>query len=194
MADIKSLCVYCGSQVGHNPAHRALAVAVGRGAAQRNMDLVYGGGGIGLMTVAADAALAAGGKVIGVIPNHLAEAEIRHAGLTELLLTDSMHERKAAMFDRADAFAVLPGGLGTLDEFFEILTWRQIGLHDKPVFIVESDGYWAGLRDLIDHIVTEGFASANVESLYGVVEGADALFAALGAAPDPATGPTRERL
>lgn len=194
MAQISSLCIYCGSQKGRDPAHTALATAIGRRVAERGMTLVYGGGGIGLMTVAADAALAAGGRVVGVIPTHLAEAEIRHEGLSELLLTESMHERKAAMFDRADAFAILPGGLGTLDEFFEILTWRQIGLHDKPVVVVENAGYWAPLKAMIDHVVAEGFASERARALVTFVDGADGLFAALDAAPEPARGPSRDRL
>jgi len=194
MAQINSLCIYCGSRIGTNPAHRTLAVDVGKGVAKRGWTLVYGGGGIGLMTVAADAALAAGGKVVGVIPTHLADAEIRHVGLSELLLTESMHERKAAMFDRADAFAVLPGGLGTLDEFFEILTWRQIGLHDKPVIVVDNDKYWAPLEQLVDQVVNEGFASDTAHRLFSVVDGVEALFEALAAAPDPITGSRPDRL
>ena len=194
MAQIKSLCIYCGSKAGTNPAHRALAVEVGAGVANRGWTLVYGGGGIGLMTLAADAALTAGGKVIGAIPTHLANSEIRHVGLSELILTDSMHERKAAMFDRADAFAVLPGGLGTLDEFFEILTWRQIGLHDKPVIVVDNDKYWAPLEQLVDQVIGEGFASESAHELFSVVDGAEAMFDALAAAPDPTIGPRPDRL
>lgn len=188
MARISSLCIYCGSKTGTNPAHRALAVNVGKGAARRGWTLVYGGGGIGLMTVAADAALAAGGKVVGVIPKHLANAEIRHVGLSELLLTESMHERKAAMFDLADAFAVLPGGLGTLDEFFEILTWRQIGLHDKPIIVVDSDNYWAPLERLVDQVISEGFASNAAHQLFSVVDSVEELFETLAHGPDPASG------
>ena len=124
------------------------------------IEIVFGGGRIGLMGLLADAALDAGGKVIGVIPGALRDAELAHPGLTELVITGSMHERKRVMAERSDAFAVLPGGIGTLDEMFEIVTWRQLGLHDKPVFLVDIDGYWQPLRALLDHMVGAGVRRA----------------------------------
>ena len=193
MKRIEALCVYCGSSKGKDPRHAALARTLGGEIAARGITLVYGAGGIGLMTEVADAVLAAGGRVVGVIPSHLARAEVQHGGLSETILVDSMHQRKEIMFKRADAFAVLPGGLGTLDEFFEILTWRQIGLHDKPVVILESDGYWAPLRALLDAVVVEGFAPPNAHGLYHVAESVAELFDVLEAAPAPAIAQSPER-
>ena len=193
MKRIEALCVYCGSNKGKDPRHAALARTLGGEIAARGITLVYGAGGIGLMTEVADAVLAAGGRVVGVIPSHLAHAEVQHGGLSETILVDSMHQRKEIMFKRADAFAVLPGGLGTLDEFFEILTWRQIGLHDKPVVILDSDGYWAPLRVLLDAVVTEGFAPPKTHGLYHVAESVAELFDVLEAAPAPAIAQAPER-
>ncbi len=185
MKKLEALCVYCGSAKGKDPRHAALARALGNEIAARDITLVYGGGGIGLMTEVADAALAGGGHVVGVIPKHLARAEVQHGGLSETITVDSMHARKELMFLRADAFAVLPGGFGTLDEFFEILTWGQIGLHDKPIVILDSDNYWAPLHALLDGVVDEGFASPTAHGLYQVAESISALFALLEAAPEP---------
>lgn len=193
MKRIEALCVYCGSNKGNDPRHADLARTLGGEIAARGVTLVYGGGGIGLMTEVADAVLAAGGRVVGVIPSHLARVEVQHGGLSETILVDSMHQRKEIMFKRADAFAVLPGGLGTLDEFFEILTWRQIGLHDKPVVILESDGYWAPLRALLDAVVAEGFAPPKAHALYHVAESVAELFDFLEAAPEPAIAQAPER-
>ena len=194
MATIKSICVYCGSQTGHDAAYRATAKAFGGALAQRGITLIYGAGGIGLMTIVADAVLANGGKVVGVIPKHLARIEVQHGGLTETVITDSMHVRKQAMFDRADAFVVLPGGFGTLDEFFEILTWKQIGLHDKPLMLLDGDGYWGPLRALLDHVVDRGFASSRAQTLFTVVETIDALFGELERAPEPEPPAPSDRL
>ncbi len=193
MKRIEALCVYCGSKMGNDPRHAALARALGAEIAARGITLVYGGGGIGLMTEVADAVLAAKGRVVGVIPSHLARAEVQHGGLSEAILVDSMHQRKEIMFKRADAFAVLPGGLGTLDEFFEILTWRQIGLHDKPVVILDSAGYWAPLRALLDAVVAEGFAPPAARALYHVAESVTQMFQVLEAAPEPAISEAPER-
>ncbi len=159
----------------------------------RGITLVYGGGGIGLMAVLADAVLAGGGRVIGVIPEHLARIEVSHTGLTETVVTDGMHLRKREMFDRADAFAVLPGGFGTLDEFFEVLTWKQIGLHDKPVAVLDN-GYWAPLQSLLDHVVARGFATQGVRDLIMVVRTVDELFRAFERAPAPALPAPSSRL
>ena len=193
MNRIEALCVYCGSNKGTDPRHAVLARALGAEIAARGITLVYGAGGIGLMTEIADAVLAAQGRVVGVIPSHLARAEVQHGGLSETILVDSMHQRKEIMFERADAFAILPGGLGTLDEFFEILTWRQIGLHDKPVVILDSAGYWAPLRALLDAVVAEGFAPPATHALYHVAESVAEMFEVLEAAPEPALREAPER-
>lgn len=148
--------------------------------------MVYGGGRIGLMGLMADAALASGGRVTGVIPAHLHDREVGHAGLSELVVVDSMHERKRRMFEMSDAFAVLPGGLGTLDETIEILTWKQLSLHDKPIVIVDVAGYWAPLLDLIEHAVSSGFAARSALHLYRVVGRVEDFLPALAAAPAPA--------
>ena len=179
MAAIASLCVFCGSQTGRNPAHAEVARSLGTQFARRGITLVYGSGGIGLMAVLADAVLAGGGKVIGVIPEHLARLEVAHPGLTETLVTGDMHQRKRAMFDRSDGFVVLPGGFGTLDEFFEVLTWKQLGLHDKPVVVFDSAGYWAPLRAMLDHTAAEGFAAPANLDLAAVVYSVDELFQTL---------------
>lgn len=154
---IRTVCVYCGSSLGKGETYRQAAVDLGRGIGNAGMGLVYGGGRIGLMGVVADSALSAGAEVTGIIPEHIQVREVEHTGLHELLIVDSMHERKRLMVERSDAFIVLPGGLGTLDETFEILTWRQLGLHSKPVILFNLNGYWNPLLDMVDHIVDEGF-------------------------------------
>src|SRR5258708_33212924 len=143
MPQIRSVCVYCGSAGAVDERYRAAADELGRSVAAAGIKLVFGGGRIGLMGIAADAALAAGGHVTGVIPASLRDAEVAHSGLSELVVVATMHDRKRVMAERADAFAVLPGGIGTLDETFEILTWRQLGLHDKPIFLVDIGGGWS---------------------------------------------------
>ena len=193
MKQIEALCVYCGSSKGKDPRHAALARALGGEIAARGISLIYGAGGIGLMTEVADAVLAANGHVVGVMPNHLARDEVQHGGLSETILVDTMHQRKEIMFKRADAFAVLPGGLGTLDELFEILTWRQIGLHGKLVVILESGSYWTHLRALLDAVVAEGFAPPSAHGLYQVAESVSELFDILEAAPAPQITEVLER-
>ena len=141
--------------------------------------MVFGGGHIGLMGVAADAALAGGGRVTGVIPAALRDRELAHGRVGELVVVETMHERKRIMAERADAFAVLPGGIGTLDEFFEILTWRQLALHDKSIFLVDVAGYWQPLRALLDHIVAHNFAADLAPRLVEIVPDVPALMAAL---------------
>jgi len=185
MTSIRSLCVYCGSSSRGSPSHLQAAEALGTALAERGIKLVYGGGMIGLMGICADAALRAGGEVIGVIPKHLDDFEVGHRGLTRLIVSKSMHERKETMFQLADAFAILPGGYGTLDEFFEIVTWRQLALHDKPVVLVDIDGYWQKLRGLLDHIVEQKYAKPETRGLYTVVERVEDLFDALAKAPSP---------
>jgi uncharacterized protein (TIGR00730 family) len=183
MATISRLCVYCGSAGAVDRRYREAARELGECLAERGIELVFGGGRIGLMGVVADAVLAGGGRVTGVIPDRLRDAELAHPGATELIVTGSMHERKRVMAERADAFAVLPGGIGTLDEMFEILTWRQLGLHDKPIFLVDVAGYWQKLRALLDHLVAQHFAADLVPRLLQVVPDIAALMDALGSAP-----------
>jgi len=183
MAELSSLCVYCGSRVGDDPSYVALANELGLRMAESGIRLVFGGGRIGLMGVVADAVLDSGGTVIGIIPEHLSSVEIAHGGLTEIHVVDSMHTRKQKMFELADAFAVLPGGLGTLDETMEILTWRQLSLHNKPLVILNHSGYWQPLETLIRHTIDAGFVPPAAAAFYAVVATVDELFAAIAAAP-----------
>jgi len=154
---MRRVCLFCGSSTGRLPAYRQAAEALGSLLASRGLALVYGGGGVGLMGAAADAALAAGGQVVGVIPHGLQAREVGHRGLTELRVVGSMHERKAAMAELADGFVALPGGMGTLEELAEVLTWAQLGIHRKPVGLVDVEGYWQPLVAFLDHARDEGF-------------------------------------
>src|SRR5471032_3070677 len=158
MAQVKRLCVYCGASGAVDEAYRGAAVALGELLAGAGIELVYGGGRIGLMGRLADAVLRGGGRVTGIIPAHLHDREVGHHGLSELIVVGSMHERKQLMFEMSDAFAVLPGGLGTIEEAFEIITWKQLRLHDKPIVIVDVADYWRPLQALIDHVIASGFA------------------------------------
>ena len=153
-----ALCVFCGSRFGVDPAFRDLARQLGQTLAERAVTLVYGGGGVGLMGLTANAALSAGGKVVGIIPEFLFNREAGHPNLSELVVVKSMHERKLEMFERSDGFVILPGGLGTLEEFFEVLSWRTLGLHDKPIVIIDHTGYWQPLADLLKSVIDGGFA------------------------------------
>jgi uncharacterized protein (TIGR00730 family) len=154
---MRRLCVFCGSSTGNQRAYSDAAEALGALLAERGIGLVYGGGNVGLMGVIADAVMAAGGKVIGVIPQSLANREIAHTGITELRVVDSMHARKAMMAELADAFIAMPGGVGTFEEFFEVVTWTQLGLHRKPCGLLNVNGFYAPLAAFIDQAVTEGF-------------------------------------
>jgi uncharacterized protein (TIGR00730 family) len=154
---LRRVCVFAGSSVGARPGYMEAARELGRVVAVRQLGLVYGGSNVGLMAALADAALATGGEVIGIIPHALAAKEVAHTGLTELCVVDSMHERKAQMAKLADAFVALPGGLGTLDELFEMLTWAQVGLHSKPVGLLDVGGYYQPLLQHIEHAIVEGF-------------------------------------
>jgi uncharacterized protein (TIGR00730 family) len=147
--------------------------------------LVYGGGSIGLMGVIADAVIAGGGEVVGVIPDFLIRYEVGHRRLTDLVVTDSMHDRKRRMFEMADAFVILPGGLGTLDETFEIVTWKQLRLHDSPIIVLDVNGYWSPLLNLVEAIVATGFAHPEVAELITVVETPEQVLRALECAPPP---------
>lgn len=154
---MQRLCIYCGSSFGKNPAHRDAAEAVGRWCAEHGIGVVYGGGAIGLMGVVADAALAAGGEVIGVIPTLLIEKEKEHRHLTKLIEVATMHERKKIMADYADGFLALPGGIGTLEELIEVLTWRQLGYHHKPIGLLNTGGYFDPLLAFLQHMEDEGY-------------------------------------
>lgn len=151
------LCVFCGSSAGHPPIYRETAATIGRLIAESGIELVYGGGHVGLMGALADAALAVNGHVIGVMPQALIDREVGHAGLSDMRIVNSMHERKALMVDLADGFIALPGGHGTLDEFCEVLTWAQLGIHTKPCGVLNIDGYYDGLLALFDRAVEDGF-------------------------------------
>jgi uncharacterized protein (TIGR00730 family) len=154
-----SVCVFCGSRFGSDPGIREMAAKLGELLAREKMTLVYGGGGVGLMGVLANAALAAGGRVVGVIPTFLLKREAGHPALTQTVVVETMHERKLEMFERSEAIVVLPGGIGTLEEFFEVLSWRTLGLHTKPIVILDKAGYWRPLADLLRSCVEGGFAA-----------------------------------
>jgi len=192
MSYIRSLCVYCGSSDGVDPRYRDAARDLGVALAAAGIALVYGGGRRGLMGAVADAVLGGGGQVVGVIPAVLRDAEHAHQGASELVVVDTMHERKRLMAERADAFAVLPGGIGTLDEAFEIISWRQLRLHDKPIFLVDIGGYWEPLRILLDHIVGAGFAAPVIPRLTEIVPDIANLMSAI--AQTPAGHRTRAEL
>jgi uncharacterized protein (TIGR00730 family) len=158
---LRSLCVFCGARPGHRREYATEAETLGRRLAERGLSLVYGGGRVGLMGTIADAVLAHGGRVIGVIPEALATREVAHPGLTELHVVASMHVRKAMMAERADGFIAMPGGVGTLEELLEILTWAQLGLHAKPVGLLNVGGFYDALLGFLDHTVSEGFVAAE---------------------------------
>ena len=176
---MKQICVYCGSRDGDDPAFAKAAETIGAGLAARGMGLVYGAGDVGLMGRVATAALKGGAPVTGVIPHHLRSLEIDKDDLTELITVETMHERKMIMFDRADAFVALPGGPGTLDELIELLTWRQLGLHEKPAHLLNLGGYWDPLLTLLDTTVARGFASASFLDYLTPHKSPEALLSAL---------------
>jgi len=175
----QTVAVFCGSSFGDNPAYRQAAEALGTGLARAGIRVVYGGGRIGLMGALADAALAAGGQVVGVLPDFLRAAELAHEALTQLEITDSMHARKRRMFELADAFVSFPGGIGTLEETIEILTWRQLGLHARPILICDIAGSAAGLVGAIEGAIAHGFAAPALRDAYTVIEGVPALLSRL---------------
>ena len=175
----RSVCIFCGARMGRNPAHRQAAQAVGRAIAGAGWRLVYGAGDVGLMGEVARAAQAAGAPTLGVIPVHLLNMEVAKRDLTTFVITETMHERKKVMFMNADAVALLPGGAGSLDEFFEVLTWAQIGLHRKPIWLVDVEGYWQPLLAMLDHVIAEGFADASLRGHFTVLDGPAAFAAVL---------------
>lgn len=176
---MQSVCIYCGSSTGNRPEYRETAISTGKLLAERGITLVYGGGRVGLMGIVADAALQAGGKVIGVIPNALSSDEIAHSGLTELHVVRNMHERKAQMADLSDAFIALPGGLGTLDELFEIWTWRQLKMHQKPIGLVNVAGFFDPLLEYLNNAVVSGFVKAKHREILQVADHVEDLLSAM---------------
>ncbi|PZO88832.1 MAG: TIGR00730 family Rossman fold protein [Micavibrio aeruginosavorus] len=191
MTEINKVCVYCGSSARVDQVYKDAAVELGKTIAANNWGVVYGGGRVGLMGLVADSALASGAEVFGIIPRHIQSREIEHTDLTELVIVDTMHVRKQMMVDRADAFVILAGGLGTLDEFFEILTWKQLGLHDKPVVVVNINGYWDKMIEAIRHIASEKFMREEDLTAFTVVNSVAEVPAAIKNAPherfDPST-------
>ena len=181
------VCVFCGSARGSSPAYAEAAAELGAALAASGTGLVYGGGDVGLMGIVADATLAAGGEVIGVMPEALVAKEIAHRGLTELRVTGSMHERKALMAELADGFIALPGGLGTFDELCEILTWGQLGLHTKPVVLLDVEGFWTPFIALLDSAVEAGFLRAAHRDLARRTDSVPEALALLSSPPPPPT-------
>ncbi|HET7478932.1 MAG TPA: TIGR00730 family Rossman fold protein [Rubrobacteraceae bacterium] len=184
---MRSICVFCGSRPGADPAYAEAAGALGRALAEAGVTLVYGGGHVGLMGVVADAALGAGGEVIGVMTRALVEREIAHTGLTKLHVVVSMHERKALMADLSEGFIALPGGTGTLEEFFEVLTWAQLGEHQKPCGLLNIAGYYDPLLTVFDHMVERGFVSREHRRLVLVESGPTAMLDAFARYSPPKT-------
>ncbi|GLK87683.1 LOG family protein [Pseudomonas turukhanskensis] len=176
---LRSLCVFCGASPGANPVYREAAINLGRTLAEQGIRLIYGGGAVGLMGIVADAALAAGGEVIGIIPQSLKSAEVGHNGLTRLEVVDGMHARKARMAELSDGFIALPGGLGTLEELFEVWTWAQLGYHSKPLGLLEVNGFYAKLNDFLDHLVQERFVRAPHRAMLQINESPSDLIAAM---------------
>jgi uncharacterized protein (TIGR00730 family) len=176
---LKSICVYCGSRPGTNPAYTTEAENLGAGLAQENWRLVYGAGDVGLMGSVARAAQKAGADTFGVIPQHLVAWEVGKTDLNRYVVTETMHERKKVMFMNCDAVVVMPGGAGSLDELFEVLTWRQLGLHEKPIMLMNTEGYWNPLMQLMEHVVTQGFADASLLDYITPVPDAAAALSAL---------------
>jgi len=184
---MNSICVFCGASAGHDPVYRAAATELGTLFGNSGIELVWGGGHVGLMGVIADSVTAAGGHVWGVIPDFMATRELAYLadpaqpGTAEILQVDSMHTRKAAMAARADAFVALPGGFGTMDEFFEILTWAQLGLHDKPIALLNVNGFFNPLMTMVEHMQAEGFVKPQHAGLITLADTPATLLAALGA-------------
>jgi uncharacterized protein (TIGR00730 family) len=191
---MRTLCVYCGSSPGDDPAFAEAARTVGTLIGREGWQLVYGGGRAGLMGIVADAALAAGAPVVGVIPQSLMVRELGHPGLTELHVVETMHQRKTLMAERADAFVALPGGIGTFEELFEVWTWRQLGYHDKPVGLLNVAGYYDPLLAFLDQATGKGFMRAAQHELLQVHTDPRALLARLGVMADDATAPDDYRL
>ena len=186
-----SVCVFCGSQYGADPRYRAAAVRFGELAGAAGLHVIYGGGRVGLMGAIADAAISAGAQVTGLIPARLLEREVGHRAISELVVTRDMFERKAQMIERADAFVILPGGLGTLDELLEVETLRQLGYHDKPIVMINLDGYWDPYLALVERVIDQGFAAPSVRRLIAVVGEVEEALAELGVEAETPAPPLR---
>jgi len=184
MSKLTSLCVFCGSRIGSDPAHAREGEKLGRLLGEKGVKLIYGGGGIGMMAVVANAAVSAGGEVLGIIPEFLRAYEVGVVEGAEEVVVDGMHNRKAKMFELSDAFVALPGGLGTLDESIEIITWKQLQQHNKPIIFVNTNGYWDPYLALIDRVVEGGFGHHKIKELFQVVDDVEDIFDAIEAAPD----------
>ncbi len=182
---MKSVCVFCGSSPGGDPRYAEAARELGHYLAERDIQLVYGGGRVGLMGILADAVLTGGGRALGVIPRSLWDREIGHTGLTDLRVVETMHERKALMAANADAFIALPGGIGTLEEFFEVWTWGLLGLHEKPYGLYDVAGYYRPLASVIDHMIDQGFLQERFREMVVVADSLEPLFSGLAAFTPP---------
>ena len=185
MTEISTLCVFCGSRAGLDPAHETAARRLGHAIADRGIGLVYGGGDIGLMSIVARATLENGGHVTGIMPKFIQDFEVGNPGLSELIVVESMHERKALMFEKSDGFVSLPGGLGTLDETIEMITWKQLQQHRKPIVLVDINQYWRTLLELVQSVVDSSYGHHGIADLFSVVDDVDKVFDALAAAPEP---------
>ena len=190
MTKIKNVCVYCGSSSSVDESYKTAATQLGGLIAKEGWGVVYGGGRVGLMGLVADSTLKAGGEVVGIIPSHIEEREVQHNELTELHVVDTMHVRKQMMVDRSQAFVILPGGLGTLDELFELLTWKQLGLHDKPIVIVNMDGYWSDMLAAVKYIADQGFMRQDDLNLFVEVQDVKDVPQAIKNAPSEKFDPT----
>jgi uncharacterized protein (TIGR00730 family) len=189
MTAIHSLAVFCGSRVGVNPDYAKSGRVLGHGLGQAGIRLVFGGGRIGIMGIVADAVLETGGTVLGVIPEFLTQWEVAHDRVTEMVVTDSMHTRKRRLYEESDAFLIMPGGLGTFDEAFEIITWRQLRLHDKPILLCNVAGSAGPLVAMIDHAIEQGFADPACRGLFELIEGVPAVLERLQTLPTGKGGP-----
>jgi uncharacterized protein (TIGR00730 family) len=186
MSKAKSLCVFCGSRNGRQAGFVGAAERLGRILAASGVRLIYGGGGIGLMGTIARSTMENGGQTVGIVPGFLRKLEVQQEGLTQLIVTETMHERKWLMYDMADAFAVLPGGIGTLEELTELLSWRHLRVHEKPIVIINLDHYWDPLLDLFEHAMSEEFAARSLRNEYAVVDRVEDVLAAAGLLSGPA--------
>lgn len=189
MSELKNICVYLGSSGRADEIYKQATVELGVAMAKAGIGLVYGGGKVGLMGLLADTVLENGGHVIGIIPEHLAQKEVAHKGVSELLVVPDMHTRKRLMVEKSDAFVIMPGGIGTLDETCEVLTWKQIGMHGKPIVFADIDGYWQPFYALIDHLIETKFMREGDKGLYRSVESVDAIIPCIRDMPTQAFDP-----
>lgn len=187
MSSIRRLCVFCGSNSGNNPAYQEDAIKLGKLMAEKGIELVYGGGSIGIMGIIADTVMQAGGRVTGIIPQALMDAEIGHQAVTQLEVVDNMHTRKARMAELSDAFVALPGGIGTFEEFYEVWTWRQLRYHHKPVALLNTQNFYTPMLEFLNHCQSEGFIKPHNLKLIRVTQTPEALLEAILAQPSDAS-------